>query len=63
MAGFIAIAAALARTVPIRCPWCGYRKLVERAKATTPVAYRVCARCKKHFPDPLAAKHPSRTRR
>jgi hypothetical protein len=59
MAGPIALAAALSRTVPIRCPWCGYRKLVAR-KAAEPVAYRVCPKCKKHFPDPLAKP---RTRR
>ena len=60
MAGPIALAAALSRMVAIRCPWCGHRKLV--AKSPEPLAYRVCPKCKKHFPDPLA-KRPNRTRR
>lgn len=52
MAGPIAMAAAFARLVAITCPWCKHRKLVTRA----PVSHRVCARCKKHFPDPLATR-------
>lgn len=54
MAGPIAIAAALSRMLPIRCPWCGHRKLV--ARQAEPVAYRVCPRCKRHYPDPLTTK-------
>lgn len=52
MAGPIALAAALSRLVTITCPWCKHQKLVTRA----PVHHRVCPRCKKHFPDPLARK-------
>ena len=55
MPGPIALAAAMASTVVIRCPWCGHRKLVAK-KDATPVAHRVCPACKKHFPDPLAKK-------
>ncbi|HSD88039.1 MAG TPA: hypothetical protein VLB44_11015 [Kofleriaceae bacterium] len=54
MAGPIAIASALSRMTPIKCPWCGYRKLVTRHTET--VAYRICSRCKRRFPDPLATK-------
>lgn len=50
MAGPIALAAALSRLVTIRCPWCGQTKLVTRA----PASHRVCPRCHRHFPDPLA---------
>lgn len=50
MAGPIALASALSRLVTITCPWCGQKKLVARK----PVSHRVCSRCKKHFPDPLA---------
>lgn len=50
MANPIALAAAFSRLVTITCPWCKHRKLVTRA----PVTHRVCPRCKKHFPDPLA---------
>lgn len=57
MAGPFAIAAALARTVTIRCPHCGQPKLVERNR---PVAYRRCPRCHKQFPDPLARTAPRR---
>ena len=52
MAGLIAMAAAFSRLVAITCPWCKHPKLVTRA----PVTHRVCPRCKKHFPDPLAAR-------
>jgi DNA-directed RNA polymerase subunit RPC12/RpoP len=48
----IAIASALAQLVTIKCPWCGHKKLVSRKAA----AFRVCPRCKKHFPDPLAKR-------
>jgi transposase-like protein len=44
------LAAALSRVVKITCPHCGYVKAAVRK----PVAYRVCPRCHKHFPDPLA---------
>jgi transposase-like protein len=47
MANPLIFAAALARLVAIKCPHCGHRKLVER----TPKAFRVCPRCRKHFPD------------
>ena len=43
---------ALARLVPIKCPWCGHKKAVMRK----PVAFRVCPRCKRHFPDPFTTK-------
>ncbi len=52
MAGAIALATAFSRLATITCPWCKHQKLVSR----TPVTHRVCARCKKHFPDPLAAR-------
>ncbi len=52
MAGPIAMAAAMARLVTIKCPWCGQRKLVTRK----PASHRVCPRCKRHYPDPLAAR-------
>jgi transposase-like protein len=52
MANPFVLAAALARTVKITCPHCGFTKLVMRK----PVSHRVCPRCKKHFPDPVAAK-------
>ena len=52
MANPFAIAAALARTTTIMCPYCKYKKVVERK----PVHHRVCPRCKKHYPDPLAPK-------
>jgi hypothetical protein len=61
MAGPIALAAALSRTITITCPWCRHRKLVT--KTATPAGYRVCPRCKRHFPDPLATKRGGRTRR
>ena len=51
MAPPFALAAALARTTTITCPYCRHRKLVMRGPA---VAYRVCPKCHKHFPDPLA---------
>ena len=52
MANPYVIAAALARQVEITCPHCGLRRLVERK----PAHHRVCPRCKKQFPDPLARK-------
>jgi len=47
MGGPIALASALARLVTIKCPYCGHRKVVDRK----PTAFRVCPRCKRHFPD------------
>jgi ribosomal protein S27E len=52
MANPIAMAAAFSRLVTITCPWCKHRKLVTRK----PVTHRVCPKCGRHFPDPLAAK-------
>lgn len=52
MANPFALAAALTRTTVIACPHCGLKKVVEKR----PAHHRVCARCKKHFPDPLSAK-------
>jgi transposase-like protein len=52
MASPIALAAALSRTTKIKCPHCGLVKLVERK----PVHHRVCPRCKRHYPDPIAAR-------
>lgn len=52
MGGPIALASALAQTVTIKCPWCGHEKLVTRKR----VQFRVCPRCKRHYPDPLAKK-------
>ncbi len=53
MAGAIGVAAALAaRHVKITCPHCGHVKRVERK----PAAHRVCPRCRRQFPDPLAAR-------
>jgi transposase-like protein len=52
MGGPIALASALARLTTLKCPWCGQKKLVERK----PAAFRVCPRCKRHFPDPIAKK-------
>jgi len=52
MAGFIALSAALSRLVTITCPHCGHKKQVERRR----VEYRVCARCKKRFPDPVRTR-------
>jgi transposase-like protein len=52
MAGPIALASALARLVAIQCPWCKHKKLVERK----PSQFRVCPRCKRHFPDPLGKR-------
>jgi transcription elongation factor Elf1 len=54
MAGPIALASALARVRTIKCPWCGHKKAVTTA--SKPVAFRVCPKCKRHFPDPLAKK-------
>ena len=52
MGGPIALASALSRLVTIKCPWCGHQKAVMKKPAT----FRVCAKCKKHFPDPIAKK-------
>jgi uncharacterized protein (DUF983 family) len=52
MANPFVIAAALAGTVAITCPHCGKRKLVKRVAKT----HRVCPRCHKRFPDPLASR-------
>lgn len=52
MAGPIALAAALARTVTIVCPWCRHKKVVERK----PAAHRVCPKCHRQYPDPIAAR-------
>jgi len=53
MGGPIALASALARSlVTIQCPFCRFKKQVMRK----PQAFRVCPRCKKHFPDPLTPK-------
>lgn len=49
MAGPIALAAMIARMRKLRCPHCGHEKLVDRQ----PKQFRVCPRCKKHFPDPV----------
>lgn len=51
MANPFVLAAALARTVAIQCPHCGFKKVVERK----PVHHRVCPRCKRQFPDPISA--------
>lgn len=56
MANPFALAAALARTASIQCPHCGLKKVVENK----PVHHRVCPRCKKHYPDPIAAKQKKR---
>lgn len=52
MANPFILAAALRRTEAIVCPHCGQKKLVENR----PAHHRVCPRCKKQFPDPLAAR-------
>ncbi len=52
MGGPIALASALSRLVTIQCPWCRHKKAVERKH----VAYRVCPKCKKHFPDQIAKR-------
>jgi hypothetical protein len=54
MAGPIALAAALARVVTIKCPYCKCEKVVSRA--AKPVQFRRCPRCHKTYPDPLAKK-------
>jgi len=50
MASPIALAAALSRLVKITCPHCSHKKTVARA----PREFRVCPRCHRQFPDPLA---------
>jgi len=52
MANPFALAAALARLTTITCPHCGHKKRVPRK----PAAFRVCQRCKRQFPDPLAPR-------
>jgi hypothetical protein len=52
MGGPIVLASALSRLVTIKCPWCGYKKAVMRK----PCAFRVCPKCKRQYPDPLATK-------
>jgi transposase-like protein len=52
MANPIAMAAAFARTVTIRCPHCGHKKLVDRK----PKHHRVCPKCRRQFTDPLARR-------
>lgn len=56
MAGPIGMAVALGRIVKIRCPHCGKEKAVERK----PTEFRVCPRCGKHYPDPIAAARKRR---
>lgn len=56
MANPFALAAALSRTVTIACPHCGFKKQVDRKPKSRPTHHRVCGRCKKQFPDPVAAK-------
>lgn len=46
----IALEAALSRLPSSRSPWRGHNTLVERR----PAQHRVCPRCKRHFPGPLA---------
>ena len=49
MAGAISVAAVLAaRHLKIACPYCDHVQRVARK----PVAYRVCARCRRPFTDP-----------
>ena len=55
----IALSAAMARLVTITCPWCRQRKRVERR----PMAFRVCPRCHRHYPDPIAAEAAASKRR
>lgn len=56
----IMLGTALSRLVTIACPHCGQAKRVERR----PVAFRVCPRCHRHFPDPVtAARAAARKRR
>jgi predicted Zn-ribbon and HTH transcriptional regulator len=47
------LGAVLGRMVSIECPHCGFKKAVDKTK---PAHHRVCPRCKKQFPDPIAAK-------
>jgi hypothetical protein len=54
MANPIALAALLSRMHTITCPYCRYKKQVQRS--AKPVAFRVCPNCKKQFPDPLAKR-------
>lgn len=52
MANPIALAAALARLVTIKCPYCKHQKRVPRK----PAAFRVCSNCKRQFDDPLTPR-------
>ena len=52
MANPIALAVALSRTVAIKYPHCGFKKLVDRK----PKKNRVCPRCRKHFPEVVATR-------
>ena len=56
MANPFMLAAALGRArATIKCPYCWHSKIVP----AKPAAHRVCPRCRRQFPDPLA----QRTRR
>lgn len=56
MANPFMLAAALGRArATIKCPYCRHSKIVP----AKPAAHRVCPRCRRQFPDPLA----QRTRR
>ncbi len=52
MANPIALAAALARLVPIKCPYCKHQKRVARK----PAEFRLCPKCRRKFPDPLSVR-------
>jgi transposase-like protein len=54
MANPIALAAALSRLVTITCPHCGNKKVVPKRAKAFAKAFRVCPRCHKQFPDPIA---------
>lgn len=47
------LGAALGRMVTIQCPYCRFKKLVDKTK---PAHHRVCPKCHKQYPDPLAKK-------
>ena len=49
MGGAISVAAVLAaRHIKVTCPHCSHVHRVARK----PVAYRLCPRCRRTFPDP-----------
>jgi len=50
MAHPIAMIVALSRLVKVTCPHCSHKKSVERVARE----FRVCPRCHRQFPDPLA---------